>query len=44
MGGAYDTYGESRIAYMVLVKRPDAKILVEKRKCRLENNIKMDRK
>jgi hypothetical protein len=44
MGGAYDTYGESRIAYMVLVKRPDAKRLAENPKRRLENNIKMDRK
>jgi len=36
--------GKSRIAYMVLAKRPDRMRLVEKPKRRLHNNIKMDRK
>jgi len=36
--------GKSRIAYMVLVKRPDGQKLVEKPKRRMKNNIKMDRK
>jgi hypothetical protein len=44
MGGACNTYGvqKSRGAYRVLVGRPKGRRPLERRRCRCEDNIKVD--
>ena len=42
MGWACSPYGERRGVYRVLVGKPEGKRPLETRKCRWEDNIKMD--
>ena len=42
MDGAYNTYGESRCIYRVLVGKPEGKRQLGRRRRRWEDNIKMD--
>jgi hypothetical protein len=43
MGSTFDTYGDRRGAYRVLVTRPEGKRQLSRPKCTWEDNIKMDR-
>jgi hypothetical protein len=42
MGGLYDKYGERRIAYRVLVGKPQIKRPFGRPRCKWEDNMKMD--
>ena len=42
MGGAYSTYGESRVVYRVLVGNPEGKRPLRRPRRGWEDNIKMD--
>jgi hypothetical protein len=42
MGRACGTYGERRCAYRVLVGSPEGRRPLDRRRCRWEDNIKME--
>ena len=42
MGGACSAYGEGRVVYRVLVRKPEGKRPLGRSRCRCEDNIKMD--
>jgi hypothetical protein len=44
MNGAYDTHGESRNAYKILVRKSEGKIPLVRPRRKWVNNIKMDLK
>jgi hypothetical protein len=44
MGSARNTYGEKRNAYRISNGKPEGKKTLERHRCRLEDNIKIDLK
>jgi len=42
MGGTCSSYGERRVVYRVLVRKPEGKRLLGRSRLRCEDNIKMD--
>jgi hypothetical protein len=42
MGGAFSTFGEGRGVYRVLVGKPEGKRQLGRRRCRWEDNVRMD--
>jgi hypothetical protein len=42
MGGAWSVYGEKRVAYRILVGRPEGRRPLGRPRLRWEDNIKMD--